>query len=304
MSDHRNPDDPEIPRPGAMPPPGELPSDVESLKKAVAARDRAVAVVAHDLRNPIGVISQTGAVLLRLVNDPHALRHVQRILDVAERARNLIDDVLDIAAIEEGRFSIHRRSTDLSAIVLSVVESQQGLAAGSSVLITTDLSPDIPLLEVDERRLREVFENLLGNACKFTRAGDSIVVGARLRPGQVLVWVRDTGRGIPEDDLARIFDRFWHSQKTDRRGTGLGLGICKAIVEAHDGQIWVESTMGEGTVVYFTLPAPSSPQLEPVPRAPANILIVDDRPQNLVALEAILERPDYHFLRAGSGEEA
>jgi CheY-like chemotaxis protein len=303
MGDDLTPDGSNIARTGA-PPLLELPSDVDALKRAVVARDRAVAVVAHDLRNPIGIISQTGAVLLRLVNDPQALRHVQRILDVAERARNLIDDVLDIAAIEEGRFSVQRRTVDLSAIVISVIESQQALAARTAVMITMDLSPEIPLLELDERRVREVFENLIGNACKFTRSGDSIVVGASMHVGEVLIAVRDTGKGIAEDELARIFDRFWHSQKSDRRGTGLGLGICKAIVEAHGGRIWLESTPGEGTTVYFTLPAPSSPPLEAAPAAPANILIVDDRPQNLIALEAILDRPDYRFLRAESGEEA
>jgi len=100
----------------------------------------------------------------------------------------------------------------------------------------------------------QVFENLIGNAAKFTGADGRITIGARPRETDVLFWVADTGRGISADDLPHVFDRFWQARKAERRGAGLGLPIVKGIVEAHRGHLWVESTLGLGTTFYFTVP--------------------------------------------------
>jgi response regulator RpfG family c-di-GMP phosphodiesterase len=104
--------------------------------------------------------------------------------------------------------------------------------------------------------------------------------------------------------LPHIFDRFWQAQKKERRGIGLGLSICKATVEAHGGTIWAESAVGTGTTVFFTVPAAAASQPRAESSEKANVLLVDDRPENLMALKAILERPDYHLVTAKSGEEA
>jgi CheY-like chemotaxis protein len=177
------------------------------------------------------------------------------------------------------------------------------MAAEASIIVGTDLSPELPPIYADEERLLEVLENLMGNALKFTSQRGSITVGAGRRDDKVAIWVKDNGSGIAAEQMPHIFDRFWQAKKKERRGIGLGLSISKAIVEAHGGEIWAESTLGEGTTVFFTVPtAPERPikQRGEV----ANILLVDDRPENLLSLKAILERPDYKLVSARSGEEA
>lgn len=278
-------------------------SSNDALKEALRARDRAAAVVAHDLRNPIAVISQTAQLVLQGTEEPQTRLHAKRIIDVSRRACDLIDDLLDVAAIEEGKLSIEKCLIDVSRIVVGVVASQQALAARTSIVMSLDLSPDIPPLEADERRVQEVLENLIANALKFTPPGGSINVGADVHDGQVVVCVRDTGPGVAEEDVPHLFDRFWQAQKKDRRGTGLGLSICRGVVEAHGGRIWVDTEIGRGTAVFFTLPAPSR-QLPETAASAANVLLVDDVPENLAALQAILERPDYRLLTARSGVEA
>jgi CheY-like chemotaxis protein len=219
----------------------------------------------------------------------------------------LLQDLLDIHAIEGGRFTVSKGEIAPTALILTALESQQNLAGQTSVIINTDVAPEIPPIAADEERVLQVLENLVGNALKFTPPGGVVTVGGTRAPdpGWVLLSVRDTGPGIAAEHLPRVFDRFWQAQASDRRGSGLGLAICKAIVEAHGGRIWVESQPEKGATFFFTLPAAS----EKEPRhagavEPAPILLVDDRAENLTALAAILDRPDYRLVTATSGEEA
>ncbi len=177
----------------------------------------------------------------------------------------LIQDLLDVTRMEGGHLSVERARVPAGQLVLDSVEAQEaarclGVPRASSST-WTQASSDV---WADRDRVLQVFENLIGNAVKFTKAGGRITAGAALRDGEVLFWVEDTGAGIAADEMPHVFDRFWQAQKTRRGGAGLGLQIVKGIVEAHGGRIWVESKVGVGTTFYFTLPTAQA-EMQPSP---------------------------------------
>jgi signal transduction histidine kinase len=131
------------------------------------------------------------------------------------------------------------------------------LSEAASLELTLEVEEELPDIFADRDRLLQIFENLIGNALKFTERG-RISVGAKPKGPEVLFWVADTGSGISSEHLPHLFDRFWQAKEARRRGTGLGLPIVKGLVEAHGGRIWVESTVGRGTSFYFTIPTAAS----------------------------------------------
>lgn len=225
-------------------------------QRAVKARDDVLGVVAHDLRNPLGAILMHAALLRRRGAEPE--RRSQKPAEAIERAatrmNRLIQDLLDVSRIEAGHLSIEQARVSAGQVISDAVEAQRLLAARASLELQLDVARDLPEVWADRDRLLQVFENLIGNAIKFTASGGRIVAGAAPRNGEVLFWVTDTGPGIAAENLPRLFDRFWQAQKAGRCGAGLGLPIVKGIVEAHGGRIWVESTLGRGTTFFFTIP--------------------------------------------------
>ena len=223
---------------------------------AIQARDDLMGVVAHDLRNPLSVILMRAEFLqmTRSTADPEADESATAISRSAMRMNRLIQDLLDVTRIEAGGLSLRRADVDCGRLVADAVESQRPLASAERVTLAVDLAASLPTVQGDHDRLMQIFENLIGNAIKFTEAGGRITVGAKPEDGHVLFWVSDTGIGMRQEDLPRVFDRFWRAQEGEKHGAGLGLPIAKGIVEGHGGRIWVDSALGRGTTFSFTIP--------------------------------------------------
>ena len=162
-------------------------------------------------------------------------------------------DLLDVARIESGTFAIRKERVDTSTLLHEAVElcGPQGFAM--QVAVAAEVADDVKPMHADRDRLLQVLSNLLANALKFSEAGTKVVVRAANTDGAVQVSVKDAGRGISEDDLPHVFDRFWQANRTSRAGAGLGLAICKGIVEAHGGRIWAASILGRGTTFHFEI---------------------------------------------------
>jgi PAS domain S-box-containing protein len=226
-------------------------------QQATRARDDVLAVVAHDLRNPLNTV--TMAVSLMLENTPvervQERRQVEIVRRAADRMNRMIQDLLDVKRMESGRLSMDMRPEQVSVIVGDTIEMLRPLAVGSSITLESSVADGLPDVLVDAARIQQVLSNLVGNAVKFTPRDGSVTVRAEPLGSEVRFAVVDTGPGIPPEQLPHIFGRFWQAKPSDRRGIGLGLAIAKGIVEGHGGRIWVESQVGSGSTFYFTLPA-------------------------------------------------
>jgi PAS domain S-box-containing protein len=229
---------------------------------ATQLRDQVMGVVAHDLRNPLSTILMQASVLKRYGPEPErrSLKPAEVIQRAANRMNRLIQDLLDVALMEAGQLTIERSRLSASRLIVEAVDMQRPLASSSSLELRVEVDADVPEVWGDRDRLLQVFENLIGNAIKFTKAGGRITAGATSRDDEVVFWVADTGCGIASEDLPRVFDRFWQATRAGRQGAGLGLAITKGIVGAHGGRVWAESTVGSGSTFFFTIPRVSAAQ--------------------------------------------
>lgn len=221
-----------------------------------------ISLVSHELRTPLTSILGFSSYMLtgRLgaVADTQktALESIHR---QAKRLSAIISDFLDVSRIESGKIEMKKEPVQVKSIASRVVEDLRPQATEKQVQVSARVEEGtLPLVALgDEQRIAQVFTNLIGNALKFTEPSGAIDVSLHRKNGEVVCKVRDTGCGIPPDELDRVFDRFYQVEKVVTRktgGTGLGLAIVKNIVEAHGGRIWIESRLGEGTEVSFTLP--------------------------------------------------
>jgi signal transduction histidine kinase len=224
---------------------------------AIRAREDLLAIVSHDLRNPLNAIRMSTELLHLLVGDGEAAEVTARIDRATGRMLRMIGDLLDAAKIETGRMCVAGQPEDVASLVEEATEMFSILAAEKTIALCR-LTPGSSVTVSCERDLLlRVFSNLIGNAIKFTPREGEIAVAAELQAGQVHFSVKDSGPGIPADHLPHIFDRYWQQRDADRRGSGLGLYIAKGIVEAHGGRIWAESEPGEGSTMHFALPRSS-----------------------------------------------
>ena len=240
----------------------------QEAQDAIRARDDVVAVVSHDLRNPLNVIYNGATLVLDLPLEPADQRkQLEAIRRSADQMNRLIEDLLDVTRLEAGSFSIETSLQSAGSLIGEACELIRPIAERKRINLDCRAPDELPKLRVDRERILQVLGNLLGNALKFTPDDGTVVVDAQVERNAVRFSVQDSGPGIPPDDLAFLFDRFYQVQRSgrSRQGSGLGLAIAKGIVEAHGGRIWADSTVGAGTTLHFTIPVAVVPNEVPVP---------------------------------------
>ncbi len=227
-------------------------------QEAVRGREQILAIVSHDLRNPLGTILLTAGVLSKKVVENERRRGlplaVGRIKRAAERMLRLIEDLLDFASIETGRLAIHRQWEDPGGMVDETLTSFESALQEKRLQLTAEIQPDLPQASCDRDRILQVLSNLVGNATKVAEEGGHITLRAEARENEILFTVADDGPGVAQEDLTHLFERYWRSEETRYKGTGLGLAIAGGIVAAHGGRIWAESELGKGATFRFTVP--------------------------------------------------
>ncbi|HEY0160816.1 MAG TPA: PAS domain S-box protein [Thermoanaerobaculia bacterium] len=225
----------------------------EKAETAVRVRDETLGIVSHDLRNPLTKIVISADLLAGSPPDEQP-ELVDTIRTAARQMERLIQDLLDVARLESGNLTVSREDVDPASIVREMCESNERVAQQKQQRIICNVSPALPLIHGDRDRLVQVFGNLIGNAMKFTPERGQITIDARPDGKHVRFTVRDTGPGIPEADLKKVFTPYWQAKKTAHMGAGLGLAIVRGIVEAHGGQVWADNAPGGGAVFTFTIP--------------------------------------------------
>jgi len=217
-----------------------------------------LSTVSHELRTPLATIKGYSALLLDYedtleANEKH--EYLRSIDQATDRLTELVDHLLDMSRLDAGLLKLGKAPTSLPKLIHETVEEARLRAPGYK--IRAELKKELPEVDADSKRIRQVLDNLLNNACKYSQEGTEVVVSARRTESELLVRVTDQGMGISANELEMVFDRMY---RIERRltpqvgGIGLGLAICKGLVEAHGGRIWVESEKGKGSTFYFTLP--------------------------------------------------
>jgi signal transduction histidine kinase len=226
-------------------------------ESAVRTRDAVVSIVSHDLRNPLMAIVGTADLLLESTRDDaagFARTQLVTMKHAADSMTRLIRDLLDITRLESGPLPVRRERLDITGVVDEVVAMFTVVARARRISLQRDVPRELPAISGDADRLEQALSNLIANALKFTPDGGTVRVGAESTAQGVRLSVRDTGRGIPADQISHLFDRFWQASREDSRGLGLGLTIVKAIVDAHGGTVGVESSPEHGSMFCITLP--------------------------------------------------
>jgi two-component system phosphate regulon sensor histidine kinase PhoR len=232
--------------------------DITELRRLERVRRDFVANVSHEFKTPLTAIQGFAETLLGGALDDKAnrKRFVEIIREQAQRLTRLTDDLLKLSRIEAGRLDLESRPLSVAALVNGCVESARLKAESKGLHITVELPEDIPSIRGDAAQLGEVLQNLVDNALQYTPPGGHIDVSAYSNGHEVIFTVADTGIGIPESDLERIFERFYRvdaARSREAGGTGLGLSIARHIVDAHGGRIWVESAVGQGSRFRFSI---------------------------------------------------
>ncbi|GAB5544710.1 MAG: hypothetical protein SangKO_044700 [Sandaracinaceae bacterium] len=230
-----------------------------TLERLNQQKNQLLGMVAHDLRNPLGVVAGYARTMMEGLAGPtteRQQRFLERIARTSEHMLRMVDDLVDLSSIESGRVELERRELDLAAMLADAVALNRVLAERKGIAIELDVTGTLTVA-ADGGKLRQVVDNLLSNAVKYSHEDTTVRVEARVTDPVVQVSVEDQGQGIPEAELARLFEPFGRTSVKGTAGeksTGLGLAIVKRILEAHDGTIEVQSEVGVGSTFRFTLP--------------------------------------------------
>ncbi len=222
-------------------------------QQAAQSRAELLRIVSHDLRNHVNTIS-LGLKLVRAADVPDG---VQRRLQAVERAsvtiRRLLEDLVDLASLENGSLVVNPKPDDAARLLTETHSMFLPAAMQRGIALDVQAPAEAVSVWADGERIVQVLGNLVGNALKFTPSGGTISLGCRVREDEIVIFVDDTGPGIPEADRAHVFNRFFRGSRPTGQGAGLGLAISRALVEAHGGRIWLESETGRGTRFLFSL---------------------------------------------------
>ncbi len=313
--------------------------DITERQLVERMKDEFVSVVSHELRTPLTSIHGSLVMLnsgLLSVESERGKRLLEIAVDSTDRLVRLINDILDIERIESGKVTMANSECDAAELMTEAANVMQAMAERNGVTLAVEAVS--ARLWADPDRIIQTLTNLLSNAIKFSHTGGTVCLTAEVENGDkgdswrqggqgsdsssppsplsphslsstpyITFQVKDQGRGIPADKLETVFERFQQVDASDSRhhdGTGLGLAICRSIVQQHGGRIWVESTLGEGSTFYFTLP--TLPE-EPTPSVAASnhplVLVCDDDPSCRTVLQTLLEARNYQVVPVASGQE-
>jgi PAS domain S-box-containing protein len=283
--------------------------DVTRRREVDRMKDEFISVVSHELRTPLTSIRGALGLLAggKLGASPEK---AQRMLDIAvnntDRLVRLINDILDIERIDSGRITMQKRPIEIGEIMAQAVEVMRPMAEKSGVIL--ELQPVNATIYADPDRMMQTFTNLISNAIKFSPSGGKITLAGRTESDRIHLTVSDQGRGVPSDKLESIFERFQQVDASDSRekgGTGLGLAICRTIVHQHEGKIWAESTLGQGSTFHITLPLAeigAGPEVDH--GRGATVLLCDDDTSVREVVGHLLEERGFQVRAVGSGAEA
>ena len=315
-----------------------------AAEEADSAKSSFLSTVSHELRTPLTSVLGFAKIIRRRLHErlfplipeddrkiaqakTQVLENLGVVVSEGERLTKLIDDVLDLAKIEAGKFTWNMSKVSIADVIERAVAATSSLLEAKKLRLVRDIEPGLPDISGDHDRLIQVVINLISNSVKFTDAG-SITLAAHAKNSDVVVAVKDSGIGIAPVDQPKVFERFKQvgDTLTDKpKGTGLGLPICKEIVEYHGGRIWVESEPGHGSTFSFTLPVAESAQLELLPARPRvdiealvrqlrdrvgtqsqnkSVLVVDDDPNIRSLLQQELTEAGYTVRLAEDGRKA
>lgn len=234
-------------------------ADVTARRQAEEMKSEFVSTVSHEFRTPLTIIKEGVLQVLEGLcgeTTPAQRETLSLCLEGIERLARIVDDLLDISKIESGKIALRRELVDLAEVAREIISIFESQTRSRDLVLKFQCSKEPLEIYVDRDRMARIFTNLIGNSLKFTERG-SIEITLAEKGAHVECSVADTGKGIPKEDLPRVFskfEQFTREMGAGTQGTGLGLAICKGLIEAHRGQIWIESKLGEGTKVSFSLP--------------------------------------------------